>query len=212
MTIFYWESDVRNTARFNESLDQLRTSNNEPFRGSRRDDDPLYLYTLTNTDKYVIGQHGRYVFNDDDEVYCTRISDLIFYSKQLTDDDIAAGVLGDALQVQLQNVLGLDENYDADDVSVDVVNHLQIVVEHLSTDIEKYQSLLQYIANYRNNPYLESISIHKYGRFPPPFVKKSISQEITSAFLSALLPPITTTAGTTMTMRYTTVHPAICQK
>ena len=96
MTIFYWESDVRNTARFNEFLDLLRTSNNEPFRGSRRDDDPLYLYTLTNTDKYVIGQHGRYVFNDDDEVYCTRISDLIFYSKQLTDDDIAAGALGDA--------------------------------------------------------------------------------------------------------------------
>jgi hypothetical protein len=87
------------------------------------------------------------------------------------DDDSTMRVLGDALHIQLQNVLSLDEERLSDygknhfEYDVPVVHHIDIFVPHRIPNVENYQSLFQYVANRINNPFLESITITSVNSF-----------------------------------------------
>ena len=148
-------SFYRDTTEFNSLLDRLRNRNKVvKFRGSRT------VYTGRTSLSDCASSEQK------DEDHCvTDISEIVFLDDPSTDNDAAAGALGDALQVQLHNVLTLNESYDTDNVVVDVVNHLEIVLQGLSTDFEKYRSLLQYIENHVYNPYLETITISANSGF-----------------------------------------------
>jgi hypothetical protein len=101
----------------------------------------------------------------------TDISEITIWKEQSDDDDDdnSIRVLGEALLIQLQNVLSLDEQqqwwslycrknhqYMMD---VPVVHHLEICVPHSNAHWNHYQPIFQYVANHRTNPFLESISI-----------------------------------------------------
>ena len=180
----------RNPSKFNLMLQRLRSQ------------DDIVKYRSSNSSSSS-NESGPNASQEEDSA--VTISEIRFLNDPSTDNDVAAGELGDALQVQLQNVLALSvssssSTLDDDNIFVvDVVNHLEIVIENMSTDFEKYQSLLQYIANHRNNPYLESITIvgqNPFNEHPIDHDSIMIQQRIVSEFLFALLPTTASGAAT----------------
>jgi hypothetical protein len=90
------------------------------------------------------------------------VTTISFLGKFMQCADKAAGELGAALQVQLQNRLKENHRQDiASNRNTKITKHLIIVTQCLSTDFEKYESLLEFLASIPTmpNPFLESITL-----------------------------------------------------
>ena len=191
------DHDYRNPTKFNALLQRLRSDPNIRRRKTENNEND---YTGSNSNSNENHHHHNSKDDDgitDNDIPKTAISDILFLNDPSTEDDNAAGALGEALQVQLQNVSLLSQN----ETDVEVVHHLEMEIQMLTDDFDKYQSLLQYLTlavrnhHRHGNPYLESIVIHGDGdhihhfQFRHMITRANyIRARTTAAFLHALLP------------------------
>jgi hypothetical protein len=112
------------------------------------------------------------------------ISSITFLNDPSSDNDDAAGQLGTALQVQLQNLSTTRSNIRKWNAPAGAptahVQHLYITIQQLSTNAAAYQSLLDYIES--SMTHLESITLDGYGDYVPP----TVSPVVIAYFLRAI--------------------------